>query len=144
PVGTTQTELVPSSISDQSLNTIARSPWPDELFSGEISTFRVHDRALSAEEIAAASEQDAEINQEEIQQQVQNLLEGADSPPERIESDNIGLPTAGGVVLWSSSDSSVIAEDGRVNQPEHGPDPIEVTPTATASIRGITETSEHV
>ena len=144
PVGSTQTELVPSSISDQSLNTIARSPWPDELFSGEISTFRVHDRALSAEEIAAASEQDAEINQEEIQQQVQDLLEGVDAPPESIDSDHIGLPTAGGAVSWSSSDSSVIAEDGRVTQPEQGADPVEVTLTATASIRGITETSEHV
>src|SRR5699024_10923012 len=83
-------------------------------------------------------------NQEEIQQQVQDLLEGVDAPPESIDSDHIGLPTAGGAVSWSSSDSSVIAEAGRVTQPEQGADPVEVTLTATASIRGITETSEHV
>src|SRR5699024_9842029 len=75
---------------------------------------------------------------------VQDLLEGVDAPPESIDSDHIGLPTAGGAVSWSSSDSSVIAEDGRVTQPEQGADPVEVTLTATASIRGITETSEHV
>ena len=144
PAGTTGTELEPASITDQSLNTIGRSPWPDPLFAGEVATFRVHDRALTPEEIAQASEQDAEINQDEIREQVQGLVDGLDAPPERIDTDHVSLPTAGGAVSWETSDSSVIAEDGRVTQPEKDADPVEVTLTATASIRGITATTEHV
>src|SRR5699024_105280 len=71
-------------------------------------------------------------------------LESLDPLPEQIEDDYLALPTAGGEITWSSSDPSVIAEDGRITQPEQGADPVEVTLTATASIRGISSTREQV
>lgn len=37
---TTPSTLTPASITNQSLNTIGRAPWPDPLFKGEVSTFR--------------------------------------------------------------------------------------------------------
>ena len=142
--GTTPTQLEPSSITDQSLNTIGRSPWPDPLFAGEVSAFQVHDQALTAEEIAQASDENAEINHDAILARAQGLLDELDAPAEQIDADYVALPTAGGEVAWTSSDPSVIADDGLVNQPERGADPVEVTLTATASIRGIAVTTEHV
>jgi hypothetical protein len=143
-VGSTRTELEPSSITEQTMNTIGRSPWPDPLFAGEVSAFRVHDRALDAEEVAAASEEDAADHHDEILARIQDLLEDLDPLPKRIEDDYLALPTAGGEITWSSSDPSVIAEDGRVTQPERGADPVEVTLTATASMRGISSTRDQL
>ena len=143
-VGSTGTELEPSSITEQTMNTIGRSPWPDALFAGEVSAFRVHDRALDAEEVAAASTEDAAGHHDEILARTQELLESLDPLPEQIEDDYLALPTAGGEITWSSSDPSVIAEDGRVTQPEQGAEPIEVTLTATAGMRGISSTREQV
>src|SRR5699024_7414878 len=103
-VGSTSTELEPSSITEQTMNTIGRSPWPDALFAGEVSTFRVHDRALDAEEVAAASTEDAAGHHDEILARTEQLLESLDPLPEQIEDDYLALPTAGGEITWSSSD----------------------------------------
>lgn len=51
-----------SSVKDQSLNTIGRSPWPDNLFKGAVSNFRVYDAALTADQVAAISTADASIH----------------------------------------------------------------------------------
>ena len=142
--GTTTTELEPSSITEQTMSTIGRSPWPDPLFAGEVSVFRVHDRALSAEEIAEASTEDANLNHEAILAQTEDLLDGVAALPEMLDGDYVSLPTAGGDVAWTSSDPAVIAEDGRVTQPEQGAEPAEVTLTATATLRGITSSRDHV
>ncbi|MGO1956360.1 family 43 glycosylhydrolase [Microbacterium sp.] len=140
--GQTATDLSPSSIEDQTMNTIGRSPWPDALFAGEVSAFRVYDRALSADEIAAASADDAAFNHDEIQSQAQGLLDGIGDLPETVDGDYLALPTADGDVSWSSSDASVIAEDGSVTQPEQGADPVSVTLTAATTIRGISATAD--
>jgi len=140
--GRTESDLSPSSIEDQSMNTIGRSPWPDPLFAGEVSAFRVYDRALSDDEIAAASSDDAERNHAEILAQAQSLIDDLEAPPESIDGDYIALSTAGGRVTWSSSDESLISADGRVTQPEQGTDPASATLTATATIRGISATAD--
>jgi len=142
-VGQTATKLKPSSITDQSLSTIGRSPWPDALFKGEVSAFRVYDRALSADEVASASTADAALNDDEILALAQGLLDDLDAPSGTLESDYVALPTAGGEVSWSSSDEAVISTDGRVTQPEQGEEPVSVTLTATADIRGIAATAEY-
>lgn len=142
--GRTDTDLVPSSIADQSMNTIGRSPWPDALLAGEVSAFRVYDRALSDDEIAAASTDDAELNHDEILAHAQGIVEGLASLPENVDGDYVALPTAGGEVTWSSSDEPVIGSDGHVVQPDQGSDPVSVTLTATATIRGVSASAEHV
>ena len=139
----TDTDVVPSSIADQSMNTIGRSPWPDPLFAGEVSAFRVFDRALSDSEISAASADDAELNHDEILAHAQSIVDGLAEIPETVDGDYVALPTAGGEVLWSSSNESVIGDDGRVVQPDQGSEPVSVTLTATTTIRGISATAEH-
>ncbi|MGO4371571.1 LamG-like jellyroll fold domain-containing protein, partial [Paenibacillus sp. MCAF20] len=51
-----------SQIADQTRNTIGLAPYNDPLFQGAVSTFRVYDRALSAEEITFISNADAQLH----------------------------------------------------------------------------------
>ena len=69
----------PADIVDQSLNAIGRAPWPDPLFQGAISSFRVYDRALSGAEIAQVSDSDAQAHASELQAQAQAILTGLES-----------------------------------------------------------------
>lgn len=126
-----------SSVKDQSLNTIGRSPWPDNLFKGAVSNFRVYDAALTADQVAAISTADASIHAGELTGSVLNGI----IVPTTVDDPFISLPTANGVT-WASSDSSVIATDGTVNQPAKGEAAKTVTLTAAVTVRGQTATKE--
>ena len=126
----------PASIADQSLNTIGRSPWPDTLFKGSVANFRVYDSALTEEQIARISNADAAIHADELTGSVLNGLD----VPSSVDAEYIALPTAGGTVEWSSSDPSVIAANGVVNQPSKGQPAKSVTLVATTTVRGQTAT----
>ena len=126
-----------SSVKDQSLNTIGRSPWPDNLFKGAVSNFRVYDAALTADQVAAISTADASIHASELTGSVLNGI----IIPTTVDDPFISLPTANGVT-WASSDSSVIATDGTVNQPAKGEAAKTVTLTAAVTVRGQTATKE--
>ncbi|MGU3645383.1 family 43 glycosylhydrolase [Microbacterium sp. C23T] len=132
-------DRTPANIVDQSLNTIGRAPWPDPLFQGAISSFRVYDRALSAVEVAAGSDADAQAHAAELQAQAQAILTGL-ALADRETATDIDLPTAGGKVTWSSSNPAVVAADGSIAAPLAGQPAVEVELTATAAIRGITAT----
>lgn len=134
PVGAT-----PANVVDQSLNTIGRAPWPDPLFQGALSSFRVYDRALSAAEVAAVSAADAERNEAELRARAQDILNGLDVA-DRAVSGDIDLPTAAGRVTWTSSNPAVIAPTGEVTPPFAGQSDVTVELTATAAIRGISAT----
>ncbi len=51
-----------SQVTDQTKNTIGLAPYNDPLFQGAVSTFRVYDRVLSAEEITFISNTDAQLH----------------------------------------------------------------------------------
>lgn len=129
--------ITPAGITDQSYNTIGRSPWPDSLFKGAVSTFRVYDTALDADQITAISEADALLHADEL---TGAALDGL-SVPSEIDDSYVALPTANGVT-WTSSDDSVIAANGMVNQPAKGESAVSVTLTATATVRGLVESRE--
>jgi len=129
----------PANIVDQSLNAIGRSPWPDPLFQGEISSFRVYDRALSASDVAAVAGTDAEAHADQFRAQAQAIIDGLNLADFETSTD-IDLPTASGKVSWISGDTSVIDADGAVNAPLAGEEPAQVTLTATAAVRGYTAT----
>lgn len=130
-------------VGDQSLNTIARSPWPDDLFSGAISTFRVYDRVLDAERIAALSNADALLHEDAIRANAQEKL-AALSVPESVDDAYLPLPTLQGQVSWTSDQPEVIAADGAVTQPARGADPVDVRLTATTLQRGISASRDFV
>ncbi|HEX5857341.1 MAG TPA: family 43 glycosylhydrolase [Microbacterium sp.] len=126
----------PANVVDQSLNTIGRAPWPDPLFQGALSSFRVYDRALSDAEVAAVSATDAELHATELRAQAQAILNGL-ALTDRETSGDIDLPTANGRVTWTSSNPAVVSPSGIVAAPLAGQPAIPVTLTATASLRGI-------
>ncbi|MDY0908612.1 LamG-like jellyroll fold domain-containing protein [Microbacterium sp. CFBP9034] len=132
-------EFSPADIVDQSLNTIGRAPWPDPLFQGAISSFRVYDRALSAAEVTDVSGADAQPHAAVLQAQAQALLDGLNLV-DRETSTDIDLPTASGRVTWTSSDPSVVAADGTVDAPLAGQPAVEVELTASTAVRGFTAT----
>ncbi|PPF60633.1 glycosyl hydrolase family 43 [Clavibacter michiganensis] len=135
--GQTNTSLTPASITDQSLNAIGRSPWPDGFFAGEVSTFRVYDRALAAADVTAISDQDAAIHSADMAAQAQAILDGLDLADRTVDAGYVALPTAGGAVSWTTSDEAIVAPDGRVTQPSEADGPATVTATATSTVRGV-------
>lgn len=135
--GQANTSLTPASITDQSLNAIGRSPWPDGFFAGEVSAFRVYDRALAATDVTAISDLDATIHSADMAARAQAILDGLDLADQTVDAGYVALPTAGGAVSWTTSDETVVAADGRVNQPSESDGPATVTATATSTVRGV-------
>lgn len=140
---TAQTALTPASLTDQSLNTIGRSPWPDPLFKGAVSSFRVYDRALSATEVATVSDTDAQQHAAALAGYAERSLAQLDDPIAITDSVTT-LPDAGGAVTWSTTDPSAsIGTDGRtltLAQPAAGEPSRDVALTATAEVRGVKAT----
>ncbi|HMR49297.1 MAG TPA: hypothetical protein PKE40_08725, partial [Arachnia sp.] len=141
-VASTATTLKPSSITDQSFNTIGRAPYPDPHFKGEVSTFRVYNTALDAAQVAAISNTDAALHAADHAARAQTVV---DSLTDFTIDDAITvLPSKSGQVTWSSEDPAVsIGADGvtaTVNQPAPGGEPISTMLTATATVRGVTAT----
>ncbi|PPF60632.1 hypothetical protein C5E11_16365 [Clavibacter michiganensis] len=143
-VGQADTTLTPASITDQSLNTIGRSPWPDPFYKGEIAAFRVYDRALTADEVDAVSDEDALAHADSIGAAAQALVDGIQ--PVTIDDSSLVLPSSGGAVSWESNTPGVaIAADGvtaTAVQPAAGEPALTGTLTATATVRGITASKE--
>ena len=129
--------ITPADIVDQSLNTIGRAPWPDPLFQGAISAFRVYDRALTGAEVAEVSAADAEPHATELQAQAQAIIDGLNLV-DRETSTDIDLPTASGRVTWTTSNPSVLTSSGVVSAPLAGEPSVQVQLTATAAVRGAT------
>ncbi|HMR50166.1 MAG TPA: family 43 glycosylhydrolase [Arachnia sp.] len=134
-VGHGSVGFTPADVVDQSLNTIGRAPWPDPLFQGAVSAFRVFDRVLTAEEIAEVSDTDAEAHAAELQAQASALLDGLGLSDLETSTD-VDLPTAGGRVSWISGNPAVVAADGTVTPPLAGEQAVDVELTATATVRG--------
>lgn len=137
---TTPSTLTPASITNQSLNTIGRAPWPDPLFKGEVSTFRVWDRALTGTEVASVSDEDAALHADEFGSVVEGILDGVE--PLTLDDDIQVLPTYSGAVTWESSDPALQIRDGAVvaDLPETGTTSAELT--ATATVRGVSATRQ--
>ncbi|MCW3493425.1 LamG-like jellyroll fold domain-containing protein [Microbacterium sp. SSM24] len=140
-VARTNTALTPASIG-QTLNAIGRAPYPDPMYKGEVSTFRVYDRALTAAEVADVSTADAAIHASSFQQAAQTVADSVAAVT--FDEATTTLPTYGGRVSWSSSDPAIeIGADGvtaTADQPATGQAPVETTLTATATVRGATAT----
>jgi hypothetical protein len=135
--GQANTALTPASITDQSLNAIGRSPWPDGFFAGEVSAFRVYDRALADVDVAAISDLDATIHSADMAARAQSILDDLDLADQTVDAGYVALPTAGGAVTWTTSDETIVAADGRVTQPSEADGPATVTATATSTVRGV-------
>ncbi|MGU3645381.1 LamG-like jellyroll fold domain-containing protein [Microbacterium sp. C23T] len=137
-VARTATALTPASITNQTLNAIGRAPYPDPMYKGEVSTFRVYDRALTAAEVGDVSDADAALHASSFQQAAQTVLDGVGAVT--IDEAATTLPGYGGRVTWTSADPALeVAEDGltvAATQPATGSAPVTTALTATATVRG--------
>ena len=141
--GSTSTGLTPGSIAAQTMNTIGRAPYPDLLYKGEVAAFRVYDRALSQEEVADMSIADAAPHADEMEAEARAAVDAL--VPINLDEAHVTLPgSTSAAVTWTSSSSDiVIGADGRsatVTQPAAGS--VETTLTATATVRGVSQTRE--
>lgn len=143
-VASAPTALRPSSVIDQSLNTIGRAPYPDPFYAGEVSTFRVYDRALTGDEVAAVSNVDAKLHASSFTAATSAVLSGVAAVT--VDDSTTNLPDYGGAVTWASSDPTLrIAADGRTltaDRPAAGQAARTSTLTATASIRGVAQSRQ--
>jgi hypothetical protein len=143
-VARTNTALTPASVANQTLNAIGRAPYPDPMYKGEVSAFRVYDRALTAAEVNDVSVADAAIHASSFQQAAQALADGVAAVT--FDEAVTTLPTYGGRVSWTSSDAAIeIGTDGvtaTTVQPAAGEAPRQTTLTATATVRGATATRQ--
>ncbi|WP_153004195.1 LamG-like jellyroll fold domain-containing protein, partial [Microbacterium testaceum] len=141
-VASTRTALTPADITDQTLNALGRAPYPDPMFKGEVSTFRVYDRALSANEVTQVSNADATIHADTLRQAAQSVVDGV--RPLTFDEKTDDLPSYGGTVSWTSDDPTVrVAADGKsvtVDQPAVGSPARTTSLTATAEVRGVRAT----
>jgi len=101
----------------------------DARFHGAISSYRLYDRALAADEIAAISSADAVTS-------VGETIAGIDPGDVSAVRRDLTLPSAGGVT-WESSNPQAVEADGTIHrlEGEEG----RATLTATATVRGTTE-----
>ncbi|WP_082485159.1 LamG-like jellyroll fold domain-containing protein [Microbacterium sp. Leaf151] len=138
-VASTPTTLSPADITDQTLNAIGRAPYPDPMYKGEVSTFRVYDRALSADEVTRVSTADATIHADAHRQAAQTVVDAV--APVTVDESTTTLPTYGGRVTWAATDSgTTVAADGKTlttTLPAVGSAARTTTLTATATVRGV-------
>ncbi|WP_169581966.1 MULTISPECIES: family 43 glycosylhydrolase [Microbacterium] len=114
------------------------------MYKGEVSTFRVYDRALTPAEVNDVSVTDAAIHASSFQQAAQSLAD--DVAAVGFDEPTTTLPTYGGRVSWTSSDAAItIAADGvtaTASQPAAGEPALQTTLTATVTVRGATVTKQ--
>lgn len=143
-VARTATTLTPASITNQTLNAIGRAPYPDPMYKGEVSSFRVYDRALTAAEIEGVSVADAALHASSHAQAAQAVVDGVAALS--LDEPVTTLPGYGGRVTWASSDPAVVIGDDGVSvtaaQPAAGEPALETVLTATATVRGTTASRE--
>lgn len=143
-VASAPTALRPSSVADQTLNTIGRAPYPDPFYKGEVSTFRVYDRALTGAEVSAVSNADAQLHASTFTPLASAAI--GEVAPLTVDDATTTLPNYGGSVTWTSADPSLrVAADGRTltaDRPAAGQQARSTSLTATANIRGVTATRQ--
>ncbi|WP_448721201.1 LamG-like jellyroll fold domain-containing protein [Microbacterium natoriense] len=144
-LGSAPTTLTPASLTSQTVNAIGRSPYPDPFFRGEVSTFRVYDRALTAAEVADVSTADAALHSAGFQQYAQSAVDALSALT--LDDSTTTLPSSSTAALtWSSQNPDItVAADGRtasVRRPAAGSPAVQTTLTATATVRGVAVSRE--
>jgi len=139
--------LKPGNLGSTSYNYIGRSLYSSDAYLKKscLSDFRIYDKALSATEITSLAANLSNFNKSIIEQQLIEAtnaltLSGLDQVITNIKL----LPNAGnGInITWTSSNTSVISNQGEITRPAIGQSAISVDLTATLSKNGVTQTKK--
>ncbi|TDC81340.1 beta-xylosidase [Micromonospora sp. KC606] len=134
----TAVTVAPSAIGNGTTtnNNLGKSNYAaDRLLKGQVANFRVYDRALTADEVAAIALPDAT--------RVDADTAALDLGDLTAVTGNLTLPTTGtygSTIAWSSSAPGTISPTGVVNRPTPSDGPATVTLTATLTRGGSTGT----
>lgn len=124
-------------LATHTMNYIGKSAYSaDSLYQGRVSSFRVYSEALTATDIAADADADAQAAANESVAGI-DLAAANAQDLSKVET-RLTLPTAGSVD-WTSSPVGIVAADGTVTQPAED---TAVTLTATSTVRGKTATRD--
>ncbi len=143
----TSCTYTPSMFTNTSNSSIGRSqyagaPFYDPNFKGQIENFRIYNRVLTAEEIAAVKEENNQIGSGTVLATLKAALDGIAIENLDDVTADLALPAASGDVQfsWQSSNPAVIGHDGKFTPIEAGVE--DVTLTVTASLDGVVLTRE--
>lgn len=126
-----------SDLTTHTMNYIGRSAYSgDSLYQGRVSAFHVYESALTTQELAGIAAADAKAAAAESIAAID--LDAANEQDLAQVETALTLPTTGSVT-WTSSPAGIVAADGNVTQPASD---TEVTLTATAAVRGESESRE--
>ncbi|MGX5697806.1 LamG-like jellyroll fold domain-containing protein [Agromyces soli] len=144
-VARTATTLTPAAITQQTLNAIGRSPWPDPFYKGEVASFRAYDRALGDAEVRAVSDADATAHASSFEASAQAALDSI--APISMTDSSIALPVASGAsITWSDASAGfALGASGstlQAVQPAPGEPERTGTITATATVRGVSASKQ--
>ena len=135
----TSVSILPSAIGagTTTANYIGKSLYaPDALFKGQMRDFRVFNRALTAAEAGQLSEtwRSRAVDLDKAALTLGDISQ---------VTANLALPTSGrngSTITWSSSNTSVVGNDGKVIRPSSGQPDATVRLTATLSRSGVQDT----
>lgn len=126
-----------SDLTTHTMNFLGKSAYAaDSLYQGGVSSFRVYTEALTAAELGAIAQTDAQAAANETAAALD--LDAANTQDLAAVETDLVLPTSGGV-SWSSSPAGVVGADGKVTR--RASDTV-VTLTGTATVRGATATKQ--
>lgn len=111
----------------------------DRTLKGKVRNFRIYDRALTIDEVAAISLTDANRLASDVAVLDLGDLSGVTA--------DVVLPSSGeygSTISWSSSDPAHLDATGHVTRPGAGSDPVDVTLTATLTRGSDTDTKAFV
>ena len=126
-IGTEKTDDDLSVLKDSTQNYIGYGQWGNDILDGRIADFKIYNYAMTAEEVKAQVTID---DKEKVARDEATLTLGDVS----AVTEDLTLPakgSAGSDVAWTSSNTAVIANDGKVTRPTADKEDVKVTLTAT-------------
>lgn len=139
--------LKPGDLGSTNYNYIGRSLYSSDAYLKKscLSDFRIYDKALSVTEITSLAANVSNLNNAIIQQQ---LIEATKSLTlTDLDQVNASIKLLSGAgngitITWTSSNTTVISNQGEVTRPGVGQNTISVDLTATLSKNGLTQTKK--
>ncbi|MDU0201060.1 beta-L-arabinofuranosidase domain-containing protein [Paenibacillus sp. MAH-36] len=126
----TSLTLNPSSLGATTANYIGKGQFADPTINALFSDFRIYNRALDASEVAGLiNKPDSEL----VAADMAALLAGVNLRTVDTDLSLITKGPYGSDITWQSSNTNVIAKDGKVTRPAPGQSDAAVTLTATVT-----------
>lgn len=146
-VKTATVSVKPSDLGSTTSNYIGKSCYSGDAYlkNSLLTDFRIYNRALSASEVTSASSNRAALDSALILTMLEDAKSALIIPKPDSVVSNLTLASSvsdGVVVSWTSSNSSIVSQNGVVVRPVYGSNVAKVVLTATLTKNGISVRKE--